>query len=153
MYVLEFDVQLNEDGRPYIFLPDDYENQPEDRFFGIEMSRYLLQDLIHRRSDELDENTITQINNAISLLGQIGDEMADILFGNMRRMAEVEIMLNPQYHVQVSTLEERNNLPEKFIYFNNKIFDRIDGLKVLVTEEMKIYKLTNGITNENWEEV
>ena len=105
MYVLEFDVQLNEDGRPYIFLPDDYENQPEDRFFGIEMSRYLLQDLIHRRSDELDENTITQINNAISLLGQIGDEMADILFGNMRRMAEVEIMLNPQYHVQVSTLE------------------------------------------------
>lgn len=150
MFVLEYNIDLNEDGRPYVELPDDYENQPEDRFFAIEMTRYVLQDLMYRRKDDLDDNTINHLDNAINLLGQVSDEMAAILFGEMRRMADVEMMLNPKYHIQVNTIEDRDALPEKFIYYNNKIYDRVEGLKVLVTEEMKIYTLNNGITNENW---
>lgn len=153
MYTIEYDIQLNEAGRPYVELPDDYENQPEDRFFSIEMTRYILQDLIYRRSTELDENTNKHLDNTINLLGQVSDEMAEILFGEMRRMADVEIMLNPKYHIQIESIEDRNALPEKFIYYNNKIFDRIVGLRVLVTKEMKIYELTEGITNENWKEI
>lgn len=150
MYTLEYEIQLNEDGRPYVELPDDYENQPEDRFFSIEMTRYVLQDLMYRRKDELDDNTVKHLDNTINLLGQISDEMAKLLFGEMRRMADVEMMLNPKYHIQVNTIEDRDKLPEKMIYYNNKIFDRIEGLKVLITEKMEIYELTDGITNENW---
>lgn len=153
MYTIEYDIQLNEAGRPYVELPDDYENQPEDRFFSIEMTRYILQDLIYRRGSELDDNTNKHLDNTINLLGQISDEMAEILFGEMRRMGDVEMMLNSKYHVQVQSITERDNLPETNIYYSNKIYDRKEGLKVLVVEDMKIYELTNGISNENWKEI
>lgn len=150
MFKIEYDIELGEEGRPYVYLPEDYEHQPEDRFFALEISIYILQDVLNRRRDELDDNTNKQLKNAIAVLGQISDEMAAILFGEMRKMGEVQILLNPKYHIQVKTIEERDNLPQTNILFNNKIFDRHNGLKVLVTGEMKIYELVDDITNENW---
>lgn len=153
MYNIEYEIKLNENNRPYIELPDNYDNNSEDRFFTIEITRYILQDIRYRRKDDLNDNTIKYLDNAITLLGQVSDEVAKILFDGMRKMrkmGDIQLMLNPKYHIQVQTIEDRNTLPEENILYNNKIYDRVEGLKVLVVEEMNIYILNNGITNENW---
>jgi hypothetical protein len=150
MYKIEYDVKIHEGGIPYIDIPEDYENNPEDRLFVLDVSRYLFEDILHKRRDILDDNAIHQIENAINLLRQIGDEVAVIIYQQMRNLGETEFILNNNYHLQVNNIEERDALPLVDIQFGNKIFDRREGLKVLVVDEEKIYILTNGIENENW---
>ncbi len=150
MYRIEYEVKINESGRPYISLPDDYEQRPEDRFFAIEITRYILQDLLQRRKPDLDENTVEKMGTCASLLGQIGDSVAEILWNAMKNQGDVMLMLDSKYHIQVSTIEERDNLGMEYIYYNNKIFERQEGLKVLVLDNETVYELKNGINNENW---
>jgi len=150
MYNIEYEIGLNEQGRPYIILPENYEQRPEDRFFALEICRYILQDLLNRRSADLDPHTIGAIDESERLLGQLGDEVAKILYGQMKISGEFMLAIGVNYHIEVPTIEERDILPEKNILFNNKIFDRVEGLKVWVIEDKIIYELKDGITNENW---
>jgi hypothetical protein len=150
MFRLEYEISLNESGRPCIDLPEDYEHRVEDRFFAMEVTRYILQAVYIRRSSELDENTVNAIDTTINFLGQISDEVAEILWKQMRNGGDIALLLDNKYHIQVSSIEERNALNMNFIYYNNKIFKRQEGLMVLVTDEMKIYELKDGISNENW---
>ena len=158
MHNIRYEIGLNEQGRPYIGLPDDYEQRPEDRFFALEITRYILGDLLVRRSAELDEETTDNMIQAEALLGQLGDNVAEILYGMMKSQGEALILLEPSYHVLVKTIEERDALPETDIVFQDMIFDRIEGLKVAVqtyddfefTPVIEIFELVDGITNEHW---
>lgn len=162
-----YEVRLNENGRPYIELPEDYEQDPEDRFFAIEVVRWMLQDLYSRRGAELDVNTLTALQEAEMLLGQLGDEIAEILYNNMKAMAEIDMMLDKLFHVNVKSIEERDALPDKNIFYNGKIFNRIEGLLVQINDSQinddhyaftqgdftpitEIYELVDGISNEHW---
>ena len=153
MFKIEYDVKVEDDGIVYIDIPEDYENNPEDRLFVLDMNRYIFEDILNRRSNELDDNTINQLQNTINLLRQVGEEAAKIIYGQMKNLGETEFILNNNYHIQVDTIEERDALPVKNIQFTNKIFERRLGLKVFVIKEEKIFELKNGIENENWEEV
>jgi len=161
MHKIEYEVALNDSGRLYIGLPDNYEDKPEDRFFAIEVTRYLLQDLLKRRKENLDTQTISAMDEAERLLGQIGDEVAVLLYDGMKASGEMTMMLDTRYHVWVNSVEERDNLPDKNIIHNNKIFDRVEGLRVGLNGRHKetnfptyhIYELKGGITNENWEKI
>ena len=92
------------------------------------------------------------------LLGQIGDEMSAILFEGMRVAGDLKMMLDVAYHVIVNGIEERDNLPDENIVYEDKIYDRQIGLKVYVQyplenydkEKAGVYELKDGITNENW---
>jgi len=150
MYRIEYEVKVNEFGRPYISLPEDYEQRPEDRFFAIEITRYILMDLLVKRKPDLDENTVEKMNMGTTLLGQIGDSVAELLWNDMRNQGDVMLMFDNKYHIQVNSIEERDSLDMKFIYYNNKIFQRQEGLKVFVLENETVYELKNGINNENW---
>ncbi|HPC09579.1 MAG TPA: hypothetical protein PLN85_00695 [archaeon] len=150
MFNIEYDITLNENGRPCVDLSNDYENNPEDRFFAIELTRYLLEKIYVEKNDKFSENAIKHMNNTIKLLGQISDEIAKILWNNMKDKGDIAFSLNSNYHIQVENIEELYNLDMKYIYYNNKIFERKEGLTVLVLNEMKTYKLKNGILNNNW---
>jgi hypothetical protein len=158
MYRIEYEIGLNEQGRPHIGLPEDYEQRPEDRFFALEITRYMLQDLLNRRSPDLDPQTISVMDEAERLLGQLGDEVAVILYEGMRAQGEMKIMMNVGFHVNVRTIEERDALPDFNIQYDDALFDRIEGLIVDVThydEETYVpsfdrYKLVGGITNKHW---
>jgi hypothetical protein len=152
MYKIEYDIKLNESGRPCIDLPKDYENKPEDRFLAIELARYILQDLNLRKSGGLSSDTVEKLETSINFLGQIGDEVAALLWEGMKLSGEAAFILNNKYHIQVENVEERDKLGFVMAY-NNKVFKRQNGLKVLVTDEMKIYELQGGIANENWVEI
>ena len=43
MHNIEYEIKLNEQGRPCISIPENHENNPEDKFFAIELARYLPQ--------------------------------------------------------------------------------------------------------------
>ena len=158
MYRIEYDISLNEQGRPYIELPEDYEQRPEDRFFALEISRYMLQDLLKRRSPDLDNQTITAMDEAERLLGQLGDSVAKILYEGMKVQGELSLMHNTNYNIRVNSVEERDALPEKDIVYQGKIYDRVEGLKVYcrtfnnetLLYENETYELQGGITNEHW---
>lgn len=160
MYNIEYNIGLNEQGRPCIELPEDYEQRPEDRFFAIEIARYILQDLLKRKKDSLDSTTVNAMDEAERLFGQLGDSVAEILFDGMRVQGELDLILDKKYNVIVNSIEERDALPDKNILYDNKIFDRIEGLCVRIQSSLydayynpelyEIYKLVDGITNEHW---
>ena len=108
--------------------------------------------------EKFDQHTIDTMDIAIRLLGQIGDEMAEIQYNNMKTQGELRMMLDNAYHIIVNSIEERDALPEKDIIYDEIIYDRVEGLKVYVQypyenydKEMSgLYILKNGITNDNW---
>lgn len=159
MLKIDYEIQLNEAGRPCINLTEEYEDKPEDKFFAIELARYYLQ-TVHNRMDEerYDKHTIEMMDIAIRLLGQVGDELAEIQWNDMKTMGEVAMMLDSAYHVTVSSIEERDKLPFEYFVYENKLFKRQEGLRVYVQypienwdrEKAGLYELRDGINNENW---
>lgn len=149
MLKIEYEIKLNEAGRPYISLPDDYDNKPEDKFFVMELARYFLEGSYFRRKSQLDSQAAEVIENSVSLLGQVSDEMAEILFNNMKAAGDMDMMLDKRYHLCVDTIEERDALPE-YIVYHDKIYQRQEGLIVFVLDGLKLFVLKDGITNDNW---
>jgi hypothetical protein len=159
MLRIEYEIKLNDEGRPCIDLAKDYQDKPEDKFFAIELARYVLQNVYNRRSAEFDAEAAKTIDASIRLLGQVGDEMAEILFGTMKSMGDVTMMMDNKYHFIVDSIEERDNLGVKYMVANDKIIERQEGVKVMVRTyhvgeyDRKIYELRGGITNEHWVEI
>lgn len=151
MYRVEYDIKLNDSGRPYVHLPDDYEQRPEDRFLALEITRYILQDVYNRKIESFNDDTSDKLDNTIRLLGQIGDEMAEILWNDMKELGDIAFLFEQNYHILVNDIEERDALDMKFIHFNGKIFKRQLGLKVYVVSKLKVYELNQDINN--WCEV
>lgn len=153
MHKIEYEIKLNENGRPYVHLPEDFEDRSEHKFFVLELTIYMLQEIYHKRINQFDQNTIDKLKQSIDVLLTISDEAADIIKGQLETMGDISLITNKSYHIQVKTIKERDKLNYNGIIHNNKIFKRIEGLKVLVTEDMKIYELKDGIDNKNWVEV
>lgn len=149
MLKIDYEIKLNDNGRPCVELSEDYVDKAEDKFFAVELSRYFLQSVYSRKSQQFDNHTAEMIDAAVRLLGQIGDEMAQILFNNMKAMGELDMMLDKKYHVMVRTLEERDSIEDKPIVYEGKIFYKSEGLKIFVINEHKIYEYSNDV----WEEV
>jgi len=147
---IEYEIKLNKSGRPYIELSKDYEDKAEDKFLVLELSRYILQNVYSNKSSEFDKITSEYLENCLGLLGQVSDEVAILLREQMEVLGETSIIMNRNYHIQVDSIKERNKLNYNGIIYNDKIFVRQEGLKVLVLSDMKIYELQGGIDNENW---
>lgn len=47
-FKIEYDIKLNDEGRPYIEIGDDFSGHPEHRFFAFEITKYVLFDLIEK---------------------------------------------------------------------------------------------------------
>ena len=154
MYKIEYGIEINDNGRPYISLPDDYEQRSEDKFFAFEITRYLINSTLMRKRDELDDNSLDKLETIGSVLEQISDEIATLLLNDMKSLGDIAMQLDLKpYHIQVNDINDRDSLSMDRILYDNKIYPRVEGLKVLVAEEMKIYQLVNGISNDCWTEL
>jgi hypothetical protein len=150
IHKIEYEVDINDEGRPYIKLPETFNDTPENKFFVLELTRYLLTSLINKRESQLDEDTVNKILISNGLISIISDEVASILRNQMEAIGELYFSMKNEYHIKVKTIEERNKLNYNGIIYDNKIYKRIEGLKVFVENENKTYELINGIDNENW---
>ena len=148
MYTIIYDIKLSETGRPSIYLPYDYENKPEDRFFAIEVAHYTLESLFRSNKYELSESTKDKINTCISLLGQIGDEIAKILWDTMKNSGDLAFLMDTQFHIQIQSFDELEmSTYSNYIIYNSKIFEKKEGLKVLILDENAIFELSNDDNN------
>lgn len=150
IHKIEYEIDINDEGRPYIKLPEDFEDCPENKFFVLELTRYLLSSLINKKSDNLDDETINKLMTSNALISIISDEVASILRNQMEATGVIYFNLKNMYHIKVQTIEERDKLNYNGIIYEDIIYKRIEGLKVFVEDENKIYELIDGIDNENW---
>lgn len=161
MHSIEYEIKLNDENRPYIKLLENYEDKPEDKFFAIEIATYIIRNSFNNTSFVLDDNSRLKLKESLDFLLDVGDNMAKIIFDNMRAAGEIAMIIDTAYHIEVKSIEERDALPEKNIAYNDKIFDRFEGLKVYVTFDFEknekydskihgVYILKDGITNEHW---
>lgn len=153
MLKIQYEIKLNDDGRPYIHLSEDYRDNPQDRFFALEITRYMLQMIFSNRKDSLDKNTVETLSTTINSLEKISDEVATLLKEEMEFLGDSSFMFETQYHLTVKDVTERDKLNYDGIITGTKILKRQIGLKVLVENEMIIYELKNGIDNINWEKI
>lgn len=145
----EYEIELNENGRPCIKLLDDYQDKASDKFLCIEISRYILQNVYYRRSEEFDKITTDKINDCITVLGQISDEMSKIMWEAMKEAGDIALLTNNNYIAIVDNYENLKKL-DKFFLFGERIYEKKIGLRVLVSDEMKIYELIEDNENEEW---
>ncbi len=150
MIKFEYQIKLNDDGRPYIDIPEDYQNKVEDQFMVLEMSRYLILSLLTNRRSELPENEVKALESTFDNLEVLSDELAILLKEQMEVMGEAVLHVERNYHVTVDSMKARNDLNYEGIIYEDKIFKRMIGLRVLVLENMNIFELVDGIDNENW---
>lgn len=150
MHTIEYDITLNESGRPSISLSKGQGDAPEDKFLAMEITRYIVQYAFENRKEEADSNDVKNLDICLKVLEQITDEYAHILWDNMRFIGDTIISLGVEkFHIAVKDVETRNLLPE-VIYYEERIYSRREGLRVLVSDEEATYELRGGSTNENW---
>jgi len=152
MINIEYEIKLNDEDKPYISLPEDYDHKPVDRFFALEMAAYILIDTLKRNRNRLDQTTVNEIQTSINTLLMLGEEVGVLIKGQMETSGSIEGVFN-KYSFSVNTMEELLSLNYNGIIRDDKIFKREPGLKVKVIEESKIFELVDGIDNENWREI
>lgn len=143
MNKIEYEIVLNKEGRSIIKMADNYKDKIDDKFFVFEMTRYFLQKILMTSSEKYDENSLEMIDITVRLLGQVGDEMAQMIWDMMLSAGEADLVYNKNYHIVVNNQKELNNIDEYHTY-NNKIYYKQDGLKVLVKEESMVYEYQNN---------
>lgn len=153
MLKFEYEIKLSEDGRPFVHIPEEYEDGPEDKFMALELTRYILYQIANNNESTLDENSMSALENTLNTITNISDEVAILIREQMEVMGETDITMKRNYHIQVDNIKKRDELNYEGIVYDNKIFKRNPGLKVLVLEDMKIYELIGGRDNEHWKEV
>lgn len=146
MQKIEYEIKLNENGRPYVYLPDDYDNNQEHKFFALEITRYLLINIMNNRSSEFSFENSSKMDLCVNMLGQISDEVAEILYNNMKNAGDNSFYINKQYHIVVDDLSELHIDGNKYI-FNEVIYEKRDGLKAFVVNENSIYVYNNNEWN------
>lgn len=146
MQKIEYEIKLNELGRPYIELPQNYDNSPSHKFFAIEITSYLLGNVINNRSNDFNNTTLNKLNDVMLVLEQISDEIAEILYNEMKITGENTFFIRKNYHIIV---EEYSDLykSNEFIH-DNVIYDLRDGLKAFVVKDKSIYMYNNSTWNK-----
>jgi hypothetical protein len=153
MLKFEYEIKLNDDGRPYIDISPDHDDNIEDKFMGMELTRYILTGIYNIRKDVYTENDLKVMKLTLEFLEKVSDEMALILKGAMETSGELQLTYYRDFDIQVPNIKKRDDINYEGIIYGNKLFKRCTGLKVMVQDTMKVYQLVDGIDNEHWKEV
>lgn len=153
MLNIEYEIRLNDDGYPYIYLDENYDDKMEDKFMVVELTRYLLLNLLKKKNDLIPEDIINNIKISENTLSEISLEMGEILKDNMETNGVNTINYARKFDMIVDNINELYNLKYNGTIYNNKIIKRVEGLKVLVYDENQVYELKGGIDNKNWKKI
>lgn len=141
MLKIEYEIKIDDkDGilRPYIELPPDYDNKPEDRFFAIELAQYMLIDSLNRNKNRIDDNSVLAMESTLDNMSIVSFEIGKIILEGMTRNGEAQTMLMG-YSFEVETIEDLELIENKNIVVDGKFFKSKEDLKVRVKSESKIY--------------
>jgi hypothetical protein len=160
MFNYQYEIKINKHGRPYIWPVNGMAEEKfvEHKFMGLELARTIVGQTIDSHElnpqkrplppEELErlkylESELTRIANIFAVTIKEQFELLDI----------ADRMINKTFDVSVDSDDERDSLNYNGFIFDDKIFHRVEGLKVKVTNTGKIYELKGGVDNEHWTEI
>lgn len=158
MFNLEFEIGLNDVGRPVIEPTQESAknmNLPEYKFMTFEYTRTLISGII-RLSNERKEQlplTLDEINRMMFLeveLQDWADKFAVIIKNQFELMGVADKLMNKNFDVAVLTMDDRDALNYNGIIFNDQIFTRKEGLRVRVMQSGQVFQLLGGVDNQHW---
>jgi len=150
-YKIVYEIRIDNDGRPYVHLPEEFDDIAEHRFFSMEMTRYILQEVLRNNIQKPQHLKISQsamdvLEATAQSIGNISDEMALIIKTSMVNNIPINnIFKNIKFDITVYSKPDLENILKVFLY-NNKFYVRKNNIKVLVIDELTIYQL-------NWENI
>jgi hypothetical protein len=162
MFSFEYSIELNPHGRPVITPTEKTDKELdfiEHKFMALELARTIITNTIDNH-DENPEKYSLQPSDLAGLLAaksdieKICDIFANAIKNQMNLMDDANAILNPQtYNLQVKTMKDLYSLNYNGIIYDTTIFKRVEGLRVKVLADMRIYELRGGIDNNNWIDV
>jgi len=156
MFELKYKIKLNDENKPYIELDGKGAENPEHKFACFELSRYILHGILQnneKREKKLDDQILNNLMITFDTISKISDEMSELLKNQMEKLGEVSLEFNRDYDLIVSNYDNLLALKSENLINNtgDKTFRRTEGLKVLVFEEMMVYELIGGVSNDHWD--
>ncbi len=93
MFNFQYEIKTNEKGRPFIDIYKDQTDHPEHKFMALEITRYLLNELLkdNEKVDELSESDVVAIANSGYLLEQIADRFASMIKEQNNALGELDL--------------------------------------------------------------
>lgn len=152
MFEIKYDIILNDEEKPHIKLSDDYLDEPEHKFFVMEMCKHMIYNIIGD-SKNLSDAAFNSLSSVGTTIATISSEMGDILKMRLSDEKKYEKIIGKEYDIQIKSLSDMYDLNYEGFIYDNRIFKRKIGLKVLVLEDFKIYELVGGIDNQNWNKI
>ncbi len=155
MLQFDYEIRLDENGEPFVQLSKHYEEVPEDKFMVFDIvSRLVSMSLSNVEFRAvLSDDHIKAIEICNQVLYAFKKDIGTQIKKRMIERGEDILNKPKEYQIEVSTIEKRNSLNYNGIIYEDKIYRREVGLRVLVLETMKVYELKDGIDNTNWSEV
>jgi hypothetical protein len=89
----EYEIKLNDDGRPYIHI-EDPKLDVDHRFACLEITKYMVFELMQNK--DLPEDFLSNLAIAGDMVSGISDKMAAIIKGQMDNMSDVDDVLNSE---------------------------------------------------------
>jgi len=162
MFSFEYSIELNLHGRP-IIIPSEKTDKEldfiEHKFMALEITRAIITNTLDDYNENpekhpLQPSDLTNLLAAKSNIEKICDIFADAIKNQFDLMDDANAILNPQtYNLQVKTMNDLYSLNYNGIIYETTIFKRVEGLRVKVLADMRIYELRGGIDNNNWIDV
>ena len=153
MLGFNYEIKIDENGMPFVELSKDYEENPEDKFMILDLVSRMFTGIMMKPEllDKYSEKEQEYFRITNSILYVIRNDSGSQLKKRMDELGITE-MLNKtkNYHISVSTIYQRNSLNYNGIIYEDKIFRRMEGLRVLVLETMEVFELVGGIDNVHW---
>lgn len=80
MFNFKYEILVNsETGKPYVHISKDQVDHPEHKFMAVEITRYLLLQLLKDDSTELSQDILIAIMQCSTTLEYISDNMGDLI--------------------------------------------------------------------------
>lgn len=144
MNKINYELKLDENGLPYTEPDKSFDSVKEHRLFVFEMVRYMLFQLTNKLDpSKFNDETLNEFNSTISFMNYITEDIRENIKILMEAGGETNLLFPKHNHnIYVKTIKERDSLGSE-ILFENNIYKKTDGLKVLVKSNKKTYEFEN----------
>lgn len=156
MFSFHYNIELNEDGVPYINPVNGTEEElglPEHKFMATEFVLGVIRSIIE--SNEVNPRKISpfemsSLRNLYEELSNFSEIITPTITDRFKMVGLADKLINQDFDLAVLTEEERDNLNYNGIIYHDKILTRFEGLKVKVLQTGEIFELVGGIDNQHW---
>lgn len=166
MRSLNYKIEIDKDGQPFVVLPNNYKDNKYDKFMILSLATNMFTNILNKNiedgfpeelsfSDEEErEKSVYFLENLIAAMSEIVFNFSEIIKKEIQETNKSSKTKKPtkkKYHIIVDNLKERNELPDYNIIYGDKIYERKEkSFRVFVKSTKKIYYLDGGITNKHW---